>query len=89
MKEPNQIELSAIKRRWIDEAIASFNSRAFSLGTFTADDLHKYLPQPEHNGWWGCLVASLRCAGRIKEVGRVRSNRPEANGRKVTLWNAI
>ena len=85
----HQLELTAIKRAWLDEAVAAFESRSFSIGTFTADDLHQYLPKPDHDGWWGCLVAKLRCASRIREVGRVRSARPERNGAKITLWQNV
>ena len=88
MMQP-QLQLDTLKRDWIDSAVESFNARAFSIGTFTADDLHHYLPPPEHDGWWGCLVAKLRCSGRIKEVGRVKSMRPERNGAKITLWQTI
>jgi hypothetical protein len=85
----HQLELSEMKRAWIDEALTAFNARAFSIGTFCADELHQYLPPPDHDGWWGCFVAKLRCAGRIKEVGRVKSTRPERNGAKVTLWQVV
>ena len=80
------LDLSELKRAWIDDALVAFNARAFSIGTFCADDLHQYLPAPPHKNYFGSLVAKLRRAGRIKEVGRVKSTRPERNGAKVTLW---
>jgi hypothetical protein len=82
------LQLDELKRNWIDDAIAKFNAVKWR-GAFTADDLHRYLPPPTHDGWWGCLVAKLRKAGRIREIGRVKSSRPERNGAKITLWQTV
>lgn len=82
----NQLELSEIKRAWIDDSALHFDCFMEQGEKFTADDLHKWLDAPPHDGWWGCLVAKLRCAGKIQEAGRVKSKRPERNGAKVTLW---
>ena len=79
-----QLELSALKRAWIDESVFRFHS--FSLNRFTVDDLRQLLKEAPKANWYGCLIASLRCSGKIKEVGRVRSNRAERNGAKISLW---
>ena len=89
MKTENQLELSELKRAWIDDALDKVNARAFSIGNFTADDLRQYIGEPPHPNWTGCFIASLRCSGRIREVGRVRSNRPERNGAKIGLYEAV
>ena len=89
MKTENQLELSEIKRVWIDDAHARFMARLFSIGTFSADDLRHYVEPPPEPNWIGCLMARLRNEGRIREVGRVRSNRPERNGAKISLWQTL
>lgn len=79
-----QLELSELKRAWIDdvaEKIAALNGLKFS-----SDDIHKYAAQPDHPNWFGCLIAKLRCTGKIREIGRVKSARPERNGAKISLW---
>ena len=82
-----QLELTDLRRAWIDEAAAWLSNRFDQLGNFTADDLHKILPAPApHPNWYGCLVAKLRCSGAIMEVGRRKSARIEANGRKIAVW---
>ena len=81
-----QLELATLKRDWIDQSAAAFAARSFSIGTFTADDLRHYIEPPPEPNWIGCLMARLRNEGLIKEVGRVRSTRPERNGAKVSLW---
>jgi hypothetical protein len=85
---PHQLELTGLKRVWLDDAFAKFcrNRPVFS---FTADDLHKILPAPEHQNWWGVLTARLKNAGVIRRVGAQPSTRPEANGRMVSVWEAI
>lgn len=82
-----QLELSEIKRRWIDDAAKQI--RILPGLKFSADDLHKYLPAAPHDGYWGCLIAKLRCAGNILEIGRVRSSRPERNGAKIGLYEVV
>jgi len=84
-----QLELADLKRAWIDDA-ADYIVRHFPAGReLTAETIHKiYRPAP-HPNWYGCLLAKLRCMGRVKEVGRVKSLRPERNGAKVTLWQTV
>lgn len=56
----------------------------------TVDDLHDRFPdEPSASGAaFGGLFARLARAGRIIEVGWVRSRLPEARGRRVILWGA-
>ena len=84
-----QLELAQLKRAWIDNALKAFDSRAFCIGTFTADDLRAYIGEPPHPNWTGCFVAALRSRGRIKEVGRVKSTRPKRNGAKIGLYEVV
>ena len=83
------LKLDELKRAWIDDAESKFNARAFSLGTFTTDDLRHYIDEPPTPNWIGCLAARLRNCGRIREIGRVKSTRPERNGAKVSLWQVV
>jgi hypothetical protein len=86
----HQLELSALKRTWIDESAAVLDSKLLRRGVqMTAETIRQYVTEPPHPNWIGCLTAALRCKGRIKEVGRVKSNRPERNGAKITLWEAV
>ena len=59
---------------------------------FTSDDLELTfgIPHPEKGeaNHVGSLIASYRARGRIVEVGRRRSTRPSANGRKIAVWQA-
>ena len=90
MKTENQLELSEIKRAWIDDAVDWFlNRRPRDIHQFTVEMLHGYLPPPPHPNWYGCTMAALRDSGKIREVGRVRSNRPERNGAKISLWETL
>jgi hypothetical protein len=84
-----QLELDTLKRDWIDDCLERFELHAPRLGSFSTEDLHRLLPVAPHPNWWGCLVAKLRCSGRIREIGRVKSTRPERNGAKITLWQTI
>ena len=56
----------------------------------TADDLRERYPhEPSASGAAiGALFAKLARAGRIREVGMVRSRRPEARRRRIILWGA-
>lgn len=60
---------------------------------FTSDDVFEQfgIEQPEsraEKNHVGSAIAHAAKAGRIAEVGRIKSSRPEANGRKITLWMA-
>ena len=85
----DQLELSELKRDWIDESALHFECFMERDQKFSADDLHRWLDAPPHDGWWGCLMSKLRCSGKIREVGRVRSTRPERNGAKISLWEVV
>jgi len=84
-----QLELSSLKRDWIDLAAEQFKGLVASKPQFTSDDLMIGLSTPENPNWVGCLIAKLRKAGRIREIGRVKSTRPERNGAKITLWQTV
>jgi hypothetical protein len=81
-----QLELSAIKRDWIQSAAPEVLRYAGTVAEFTTDDLRGVVPEPECRNWWGCVLAALKNEGRIVETGRRPSKRPEANGRKISAW---
>lgn len=85
-----RLRVAKLSRDWIDLVFDAACHAAQHLGEFTTDDLHLALnTAPKHPNWWGSLTAKMQAAGVIVEAGRVRSRRPEANGRKVTLWRAV
>lgn len=88
MNPPLQLELSALKRAWIDDVSPRVATMLPSLGTFTADDLRDKIPAPPQPNWIGCLFARLRNTGLIQEAGRVRPKRAERNGAKISAWRA-
>lgn len=83
-----QLELTTIKRQWIDDAVASFPSLKLPP-VFCADDLHKHLPEPTEANWLGCFFAVLRNSKRIRRVGYKVSERPSRNGAEVKTWEKI
>jgi len=83
-----QLELSGLRREWIEDAAPRVVTLLPSLGTFTADDLRGRIPEPPQPNWFGCLIARLRNTGLIQEAGRVKSTRPERNGAKISAWRA-
>jgi hypothetical protein len=85
----HQLELATIKRDWIDDAAWMLEPILHRLGRFTADDLHPLLPTPRNHNWFGILVARLSNRGLIRRVNAVPSRRPEANGRLVSVWEAV
>ena len=87
-RQEYQLELSDLRRPWVDEALPRLAAMLPTLGQFTADDLHGRFPEPQHCNWYGVLVASARRARLIKRVGDKISSRKEANGRRVAVWEA-
>lgn len=84
-----QLELSTMKREWLDDAMGQFALIASRYRRFTTDDLHPILGEPASRGWWGALTAKLQAEGFIREAGRVASQRKSANGRKITIWEVV
>lgn len=81
----NQLDLFTIKRAWIDSAEAKI--ALYAPGTqFSSDAVYAIVAPPEHHNWVGCLFARLSRRGKLKEVGRIKSLRPSANGRKISLY---
>lgn len=85
---PHQLELTDVRRSWIDAAIPLVVERIKDGQSFSADNLHTFLPAPEHLNWYGILCASLKRRGLIVNAGYATSTRPERNGAKVGLWKA-
>ena len=89
MTQP-ELQLASLKRAWIDDAADLLGRTILVRGNqLTAETIRKHVVAPPHENWFGCLVAALRCRGKIKEVGRVRSSRPERNGAKISLWEVL
>ena len=78
-------QLSLLDRDWATihapEVVSCMRGR-----TFTADDLHAILPEPQERNWYGVLLARMKCLGMVERVGYTPSLRPQANGRVVGLW---
>lgn len=85
----HQLELTTIKRQWIDDAASQFALIKSRLGQFDFDEMHKLLPEPEQPCWWGIFSAQLAKAGIIRRVGARASKRPEANGRLISVWEVV
>lgn len=73
---------------WIAEAERIVLALVDAGHSVSADDLHERFPhEPSATGAaFGALFARLASAGRIVEVGMVRSRRPEARRRRIILW---
>jgi hypothetical protein len=83
-----QLELTDLRREWIDEACERFPTLQLPEN-WSAEDLHNLLPAPIHCNWWGVLTAKLKCARLIDCVGYQTSTRPERNGGVVRVWTKI
>lgn len=81
------MELTSIKRAWIDEAVARFKT-LYLPAEWTSDDLHKTLPVPDSDAWWGVLMAKLKNTGLIECVGYRPSARKARNGGVLRVWKA-
>lgn len=88
MTQP-MLPLDQLKRAWIDNAVRYFDNFMPKGETFTVELFYPALDAPPHPNHYGALMATLRTTGRIKEVGRVKSTRPERNGAKISLWQVI
>jgi hypothetical protein len=73
---------------WWREAEAAVRDLLDRKGTVTSDDLHERFPhEPSASGAAiGGLFARLSRAGMLREVGMVKSRRPEARRRRIILW---
>lgn len=82
------LELATLKRDWVEESATQLALLLPQLGDFSTDELHPVLPKPDHNNWYGVLMAKLKNEGLIERVNAKPSNRPEANGRLISVWRA-
>lgn len=85
----HQLELTTLKRSWIEESKPVVIAFALKTVTFTADDLHKILPAPAQVNWFGVLLAKLKTEGYVMRLGYQTSKRREANGRVVSVWRGL
>lgn len=85
MTQQLNLPLTALKREWIDR-VALAVLRNMNNENFTVDDLHGLFADPEHDNWWGALLAKLKNEGKIERVGYKPSNRPERNGGVIAIW---
>lgn len=90
MQHELNLRVSAMRRDWIDEVYPVACLMAHSMKEFSSDCLHIAIAnEPPHQNWYGSLCARMKADGVIQEIGRVKSTRRSANGRKVTLWRAV
>lgn len=82
-------QLSLLQRDWVNDAIPVVLEQARDGRPFTADKFHAFLPVPEHNNWFGVLIAAMKNRGLIEKVGYVPSTRKERNGAVVASWRLI
>lgn len=73
---------------WLDEARRIVLALVDVGHTVSSDDLHERFPnEPSASGAaFGALFARLAREGKLREVGTVRSRRPEARRRRILLW---
>lgn len=83
-----QLELSSLKRDWIEENIAPAMALARTMPTFSTDQLHPVLTSPQHQNWYGVLMSCLKRRGLIQRVGYAPSTRPASNSRVIAVWRA-
>jgi hypothetical protein len=87
---PHQLELSDLKRDWIERTVAEVLGLAEAgklVEVWSTDDLHALVAEaPYEVNWWGCLAAKMRNKGLIIRTGSIPSKRPEANGRWIATW---
>jgi len=85
MSNTLQLELTALKRDWCDRMFPRVLD-AMRGREFSSDDLHPLLEKPEHDNWFGVLLAKLKNSGCVELVGYRPSARPERNGGIVRIW---
>jgi hypothetical protein len=81
-----QLELASLKRSWIESAIPLVLEHTKDRLPFVVDSLHDVLPKPEDDHWYGILIARMKRQGLIERIGCQPSERPEANGRLISIW---
>ena len=84
-----QLELTTIRRQWIDEAIPVVLDYGRTVPEFGSDDLHNILPVPQHPNYFGVLFSQLKARNLITEAGFRMSKNRAANGRKLQTWRLI
>lgn len=83
---PHQLELSTLKRSWVESAIPVVMDHIKDELPFVSDSLHGILPEPEENNWFGLLIAQMKRRGLIERTGYMASERPERNGAVIAIW---
>lgn len=77
------IQLDLLKRDWCEQMEIIVSG---IRGEFTSDDLHPLLEKPEHQNWFGVLLARMKNKGLIQRLGYRASKRPERNGAVIAVW---
>lgn len=84
--------LEDAKHAWLadaDHAISALAVRCHRTDqTFTADDVHKIIGDPEHPNWWGVAFASAKRRGEIELAGYAISRSKSRNGGVLRVWRA-
>lgn len=84
-----KLKLTDVERDWLEDAALTLEPMLHRFGRFTSDDLRRVLPPPAGVNWFGILFAKLKNKGLIRRVSAQPSARPEANGRLVSVWEAV
>jgi hypothetical protein len=80
--------LEARRRVYVRRGRRALLSQLLASGTATADDVRAAVELPRGIGprCYGAVPTALAKAGLIRAVGYRPSERPEAHGRPVTIW---
>jgi hypothetical protein len=85
-----QLELTTLRRDWIEESFPLVVQALQDKRTFTSDDLYNWnLGKPECVNWYGALMAKLSKSKIIRKIGYQTSTRKQANGRVVAVWERV
>lgn len=79
-------QLSLFSHQWLDEAEAVVLSKFSPGSSFSSDDVHRVVSEPEHDNLVGILFARLRRKGLIVRTGSRVSERLSANGRWIGVY---
>jgi len=81
------LDLSEIRRSWIEENKPVVLAFCRPGARFTTDDLHPlFTREPEIPNWIGCMMRQLAYRKIIRRVGYTASQRPVSNGRAIAVW---
>lgn len=81
--KPERIQLSLLDRDWVNEFAPVILEAMRGRESFSSDDVHAVIVEPENRNYIGVAIAKLANEGKIRRIGSVKSKRSEANSRWV------